>query len=228
MSIFRSSTLQCPACGTDVVFEAVHSVNADRRPDLRVAILERSFQRRECPGCGHAFRMAPQFTYLDTGRRQFIAVYPAEKVEQWPEHEQHTQDAFAKAFGPGSGVESLGASLQARCVFGWGALNEKLIVAEAGIDDRLLELLKIAVMRNMDNVKLGTSKALRCVGIDGDELIIGWLSHATEELQDELAVPRSVLADIEAKPEAWAELRAQVVGPMFVDYQRALVEPVQA
>jgi hypothetical protein len=35
-------------------------------------------------------------------------------------------------------------------------------------------------------------------------------------------VPRKLLAEIDAEPAAWAALRAEVSGGMFVDYRRAL------
>ena len=223
MSIFQTINTACPLCQAQVGFELVHSVNAARRPDLRAAILARSFQRQSCPGCGHSFRMAPEFSYLDVERKQFIAVYPADKLAQWPEFERRAQASFDKAFGAGSGAESLGAQLSARCVFGWGALNEKLLAAEAGIDDRTLELAKIAVMRSLDAMTLGDDREFRCVGTTADEFIVGWLRTSSEDIDGELGVPRSVLADVEAAPEGWAELRAQVVGPLFVDYHRVLI-----
>ena len=228
MSIFQTVKTRCPMCDAEVSFELVHSVNAGRRPDLRAAILDRSFQRMPCPGCGHTFRMAPEFSYLDVGRKQFIAVYPADKLAQWGDYERRTQASFAKAYGPGSGAEKLGAQMQARCVFGWGALNEKLIAADEGIDDRTLELAKIAVMRSLDSMSLGVDREFRCVGTTKTEFVVGWLRTSTEELDGELAIPRSLLADVEADAAAWAELRAQVVGPMFVDYQRAMLAPVPA
>lgn len=228
MSIFQTITTACPLCQAQVRFELVHSVNAARRPDLRAAILDRSFQRQSCPGCGHSFRMAPEFTYLDVQRQQFIAVYPADKLAQWQAYEQRAQASFDKAFGPGSGAQALGAQLSARCVFGWGALNEKLLAAEAGIDDRTLELAKIAVLRSLDAMTLGDDREFRLLGATADEFFVGWLHTATEEVDGELAVPRSVLADVEAAPQAWAEVREQVVGPMFVDHQRPLIAPVPA
>jgi hypothetical protein len=58
MSIFKTVELPCPTCATRVSFELVHSVNADRRPDLRQAVLDRSFQRA-VPACGLAFAPSP-------------------------------------------------------------------------------------------------------------------------------------------------------------------------
>ena len=125
----------------------MHSVNAVRRPDLRVAILDRSFQHIACPSCGTGFRVEPTFTYLDTGRKQFIAALPSTDLPHWQEAEARAQASFDKAFGKGSGAGSLAAGMQARCVFGWLGLNEKLIAQEHGIDDVALEMAKLATLR---------------------------------------------------------------------------------
>ena len=80
MSIFRTYELNCPACNTPVRFDLVMSVSADRRPDLREAILDGSFQRKVCPACATAFRPEPEFTYIDFARGQYIFVYPVDDV----------------------------------------------------------------------------------------------------------------------------------------------------
>src|SRR5437879_9048961 len=82
MSMFQTMTVNCPECGTAVDFKAVISVNADRRSDLRAAIIDGSFQRQPCPKCGKDFRLDPELTYVDVGRGQWIAVFPVAKLGQ--------------------------------------------------------------------------------------------------------------------------------------------------
>ena len=65
MSVFHTETVNCPACATPVEFKLVFSVNADRRPDLREAIVAGTFQRQPCPSCGAEFRVDPEFTYME-------------------------------------------------------------------------------------------------------------------------------------------------------------------
>ena len=223
MSVFNTTPMACPACGASVKFELVHSVNAVRRPDLRTAILERSFQRQQCPSCGTFFRVEPKFTYLDLGRKQFLAVWPASELANWQEIEARSKTSYDKAFGPGTEGAALAGGLHARCVFGWLGLNEKLIALEHGIDDVELEMAKMATLRTMGDVKLGRDREFRLVGATDDELIVGWLRTSNEEIADEYSVPRQILADIRAEPDAWAALRSHVSGDMFVDYRRMLV-----
>ena len=67
MSVFHTETINCPACATPVEFKLVFSVNADRRPDLRDAIIAGTFQRQPCPSCGTAIRRRG-----DAGRATFF------------------------------------------------------------------------------------------------------------------------------------------------------------
>lgn len=225
MSIFNTTEMACPNCATLVSFDLVHSVNADRRPDLRQAILERRFQAETCPACQTSFRVEPEFTYLNTQRGQYLAVWPLSKRAAWKELEARSQAAFDKSFGSGAPPEAkaIGNKLAARAVFGWAALNEKLFAAEAGIDDRTLELAKAGVLRHLDTVPVGGGSELRLIAVQGDELKLGWISTEGDELTDVISLPRSALAEIDAEPEAWQELREEIAAGLFVDLERTLL-----
>lgn len=225
MSVFDTTAIVCPACAASVDVELVHSVNAVRRPDLRAAILDRSFQSVACPSCATTFRIEPLFTYLDIGRKQFVAARPASELPAWKEAEAKSQAAYEKAFGPGSDGAELAEGMQARCVFGWLGLNEKLIALEHGIDDVGLEMAKLATLKAIGEIKVGADREFRLVGATDDELIVGWLRTSSEEIDDEYTVPRQILKDIDADPATWAQLRADVSGGMFVDYRRLLFDP---
>ena len=225
MSIFRTTDIPCPSCQTPVSFELVHSVNAGRRPDLRAAILDRSFQKQKCPSCGFAFRVEPEFSYMDLGRGQFMAVWPSAKVAEWQEHETRGQQAFDTAFGSTAPPEAkdIGKKLSPRTVFGWAGLNEKLIAAEAGIDDHTLELAKIGIIRNLDEAPIGGDSELRLLGVEGESLVLGWLPVGSADLTEVLRVPKAVLAEIDSTPEAWQPLRDDLNAGAFVDYRRLLL-----
>lgn len=224
MSLFRSADVACPSCKSPVSFELVHSVNADRRADLREAILERSFQRQACPACGFVFRMEPEFSYIDIGRGQYFAVWPASRQDEWPELEKRSQEVFDKSFGAAAPKEAraLGKKITARAVFGWAALGEKMIAAEAGIDDHVLELAKLGAIRNLDRAPVTSAIEFRLVKAQADKLMLGWIRTATDELTDLVSLPRSAIAEIEAAPEDWAALRDDIGSGMFVDYRRTL------
>ncbi|HEX7441896.1 MAG TPA: CpXC domain-containing protein [Caldimonas sp.] len=120
-------------------------MNADRRPDFRDAILDGSFQRQPCPGCATPFRVEPEFT--DMKRGQYIGVWPTARRADWQACGEKTRAVFDDALGRNAPPEArrIGEDLDVRVVFGWPALVEKILARGAGIDDRTLEVAKLAV-----------------------------------------------------------------------------------
>jgi hypothetical protein len=226
MSLFGKLTLDCPACNTPVDYALVQSVNADRRPALRSAILDGSFQRQVCPSCQYAFRVEPEFIYMDLARAQYIGVWPASKRGQWRACAAQTRAVFDNTMGKNAPREAraLGDKLEVRAVFGWPALVEKILARQAGIDDRSLEVAKLAVMRSQEELPLPGSSELRLVGErDGDPLL-AWVGGRNAENEPSvLRVPRKLIADIEADPATWQAARDMAVEGDMVDFQRELL-----
>jgi CpXC protein len=227
MSLFNTATATCPVCGTDQSINLVASVNADRRPDLRQAILDGSFQKETCTQCGNAFKTPPLFTYLDLGRHQWILVQGAQHLAHWARLETQASATFDNAYGARATPDAreIGAGLQARVVFGWGALREKLLCAEHGLSDVTLELLKMAVLRNAPNSPLSDSNELRLTAMSGDDLTLSWIESASEQALSSVSVPRAFYDSIEQDADAWQDLIDVFKGKAYVDMNRLLVAP---
>jgi hypothetical protein len=230
MSIFKPVKLACPHCGKEMSFEACASINADRRPDLRTAILDGNMQRQACPHCANVVRLDPQLTYMDAKRGQWIAAFPAVQVDRWAELEADARQAFDKGFGPAAGPDAheIGQSMTARVVFGWTALREKLLSADAGLDDVVVELTKLSLLRGMSDPPLAPGQLLRLVAVDIeagtlDFITIGDDRNAADDTGsrgEQLRVPRDLYDDIVAEADDWQALRDSLSAGMFVDIQR--------
>jgi hypothetical protein len=228
MSLFQTAHAPCPACGVVADFEMVHSVNADRRPDLRDAIMDRTFQRAICESCGESFRMEPELTFLHVGAKQYLAVWPASKVNAWVEYEKRSDDSFLGLYGPAGTpiAQQIGSELVRRTVFGWEAAHEKLLANESGIDDVTLELAKLAIRRWADDEGPGADSNLRLLAVTaGANLVFGAFEPDREVLIERITVPTDLLAEIEADAEGWAALRSRLSAGSFVDLQRLVLEP---
>jgi hypothetical protein len=223
MSLFRSTTAPCPNCGQPTTFEVCGSVNADRHPELRAAILDRTFQRVTCSHCQDNFQIAPRLSYLDVARGQWFAVFPLQQVDGWAAAEAEAQATFNLALGPdaGAAASEIGRGLQPRLVFGWRALREALIAQDAGLDPTRLELLKLLLIRGMDDPPLPLDAVLRLTGVDpaSDDLQFEVLDRSDRTLE-EMGVPRDLLDEPDRDPEGWAALRADLSVGLFRDMQR--------
>jgi hypothetical protein len=227
MSIFHPADLKCPNCGTIFETQRNASVNVDRRPDLRDAILDGSFQKENCSKCGTEMRLPPHLTYLNLGRKQWIMVEPVSLLEQWPAAEEDARATYAETFGDQAppSARQLAKDLQHRLVFGWPALREKLIARDLGLDDITLELLKAAIMRDVPKPPLADQTELRLADGDAEKLNFVWVIAETEQPVAALPVPREIYDDVAGDAEAWAPLRSQFEGKFLVDLKRLIAGP---
>jgi hypothetical protein len=227
MSLFASVELPCPACGTKVAFDAVNSVNAVGRPDLREAIIHGTFQKQACTSCGKEFRMDPRFSYIDTVRGQWIAAFPEPELDDWRVREEEVERLFDKAWGGGAPAlaRDIGKGLRPRVVFGWAALWEKLAIDDAKLDDLQIELMKLGIVRNVETPFALTSE-LRFVNAPDDgtnELAFAWVDSTTSGFIQGLRVPRELYDDVANDAEQWQALRADFAGARFVDMKRLVI-----
>lgn len=225
MSIKSVTVQECPQCGTAASFDLFTSVNADRRPDLREAILDNTFMEKQCEGCGAYFRADPMLTYFDEELGLWINALPHILLEEWPQNEEQTRLVHFTTFGPVAPeiVAELGARLTPRMTFGWGALREKIVCKKHGFDDATVELAKLATIRATEGIDFPTDGSMRLGLVKEDRLVMVILNGPQEDLQGEVSVPLDLLEAIEEDAASWAPLREQIVGDYFVDLYRMLM-----
>ncbi len=232
MSLFFPVTLNCPSCSQPVVFQACATLNADRRPDLREAIVADTFQKETCANCSTVFRLEPQMNLLDVGRGQWIAAFQSGKFETWTEKETEARETFANAYGENASADAqeIGAELKPRLVFGWLALREKLVAEDHQLNDVDLELVKISLLRGIEDPPIHPGTELRLTGIDPDtnELIFTSANSTDGKVIEELNIPRELYDEIAADHEGWQKLREELQKSIFIDYRRLLTTGAHA
>lgn len=228
MSLFLHVTATCTACGKAAETDLAASVNADRRPDLRDAIVDGSFQALVCEGCGTAIRLPAHLTYIELDRGHWILVEDTDRLEQWYVAEKEATGLYDKAFGrlAPKVQRQMGEGVSARLVFGWTALREKLIAQQAGLDDGILEVLKIGILRNVPAPPLNDRTELRLVDVAGDGgLLMRWVNGLTEQGIADLPVPRALYDTLVENLAPWEALLADMRAGLFVDMNRLLIAP---
>lgn len=222
MSLFTNSNVTCPNCEAVVNMPAVGSVNADRRPDFREAILADTFQITTCPTCHEDFRLAPLFNYLDVEHGQWLAGLPAPRALDWLEVEDEIGGVFEASFGSNvpAAAREVADLLTVRVCFGWPALREKIYLRLAGLDDVTVELMKLDLMRRLKDAPFVQGTELRVDEVNDRVFAMVWIDAETEEVSQRFEAQRALYDAITAKPEAWAPLRAQLSDGPFVDMQK--------
>ena len=226
MSRVFSESFPCPWCDAPQEMGIVVSVNADRRPDMRKALLDDSFQRGRCEACGTKYRAEPDLTYLDAAHKLWVLVGPARQLADWAELEGAARDAFERAYGSEAppSAQRLGRTMRSRIAFGWAGFREKVLCAEHGLDDATLELMKFALMRALDDIPLADDAELRLVGVDGKRLDFAWVGSNSDRVLEKMSASRAVFEEIERDESgAWSQLRQAVSAGPFVDVNRLLV-----
>jgi CpXC protein len=232
MSIFFTASAECPECGASATLDYPASVNADRRPDLREAILDQSLFTLPCPSCAKPLTFDPHISYLDVARRQWILAESVDQIENWRGIETDACATYDLAFGAGAPAvaREIGARLLPRLVFGWPALIEKLLCQTLGLDDVAVETLKLALLRASAGRTLDTSLELRLVGQDDDALTFAWLEPVSGLEHERVRVPRDAYVLVKGDlvtgdGAAWGPVAALLAGRMFVDVNRVLRGP---
>lgn len=131
MSTQMTEEISCPQCGAAVKTELWPGVDAVRNPELKARVLNETMFDWRCPECGYAARFLYPFLYHDPNRKFMVYLSPN---------------------GGGSGEEAdlekefpQLAGVSKRLVSTPEALKEKILIFEAGLDDRAVELVKFAL-----------------------------------------------------------------------------------
>jgi len=147
MSTWFDEDVTCPSCETTQRARLARGVHVSRAPEVRAQVLERTFHRVTCAACGSRFEARRPLVYTDLERRHWLQVELADQRARWPELEPATRATFERAFTGSPLAEPLTARMKVRLVFGVDQLREKLVLWAAGLDDAVVECLKLEAIR---------------------------------------------------------------------------------
>ena len=142
MSTWVHREVPCPGCGATNRTPILKGIHITRLPAVREDIVAGRFQRTTCPHCGFQAQIESTTVYTDFDNGQYIAVEPP-APKDWRAALAPHQAVFDRCFTMGPPIaEELGRGIRHRLVFGVDALREKVLLWDAGLDDRVLESCK--------------------------------------------------------------------------------------
>ena len=166
MSTFMDVTAECPHCGLPHELVVARGINIARTPAARDAILEGTFQQFHCSGCREPFTVVRPFTYVDWSRAQMFGVFPLSDIGDWRRCEETLQGTFSRTLGDESdgAPDLIPDEINLRTVFGLDALREKLLLFEAGLDDDVVEVMKLRWVMEGDGERRSRPLVIDVVG----------------------------------------------------------------
>ncbi|MGI6260737.1 MAG: CpXC domain-containing protein [Acutalibacteraceae bacterium] len=124
--------IACPCCGKEIEASVYPIVNIKRSPQLREKILDESLFRSECSVCGKPFRLISRCLYHDEEKNFMVYLIPGfhgKKLETGGISQEYPEFSTAAC----------------RVVSNLNQLKEKILLMEFGVDDRAIEIAKLAV-----------------------------------------------------------------------------------
>jgi hypothetical protein len=134
LTSWTEEEMRCPRCGQGKLVKRYKVINASEKPAMKKEILKNHIYYFECDNCDLAAPLTYPSVYLDSKKKLAFVLSP--------EMEEETKKLF----------EELGAlkGYKKRYVDNINDLKEKIIIAEHRLDDRVIELVKIEYIRQME------------------------------------------------------------------------------
>ena len=213
MTRFHQVLAQCPVCFNEDTLTLWDEINAGTDPDLRERLLRKTLQSLECRNCGHSTLIAAPLSYCDPDLGLAIECRPDLDPDQL---DRHLADQQAGGLSLGTDLPS-DRPKTLRLTATLNDLIEKIHIFENGLDDQVLEIVKLAVIDHQGQTAENAIEDLRLVGRSGSELQFvlknadGWFQY---ELPLEAYVNASRIQEqitASAGPEPDAGGRCQII-----------------
>lgn len=188
VKITGTAHVTCPACGREHDVRLVQNINTQADPDAKQKLLDGDFNVLACD-CGRRTQLVSELLYVDPTSELTIYVSPEG--------------------GKGEHVfDAVGAQGTQRVVPSLNALVEKVKIGDAGLEDWVIEMVKVLLLASMPEPDL--DRVLLFDRLEGDR--IHWVMFGTEArpMQSPMAAYERLAARTQARPRP-GELRVDRV-----------------
>lgn len=185
--------VSCPVCRHVQDFTQWNYVDVTDDPVRKQALLTGALTRMTCAKCGLETDVLYPLLYHDTEYRLMIWLIPGRGQPGDDGHKIGEIDA------------TLAATHQFRLVRTANELKEKVVIAEAGLDDRVVELFKV-VMRRDPETQIQAGDILLFAGLereDDENVLLFAVLRGKERF--EFPIPFAVFAQFSSEAESLAE-----------------------
>ena len=127
----KKAALRCPKCHKPIRPDFPAVIDAQRQPRLREKLMDSTLFRVHCPHCGAPCAVLARCLYYDRAKKFMVLLLPGFAEAQWSDARQaHDYPEMAQ--------------ITKRIVGTARRMKEKILLLEAGANDRAIELAKLA------------------------------------------------------------------------------------
>ena len=182
MTRFHRELVSCPHCLNEEEIAIWDQVDAATDPDLKERLLRKRLQIFECKNCGRTHLLPQPLLYRDEDKHLLIWCDPqleaAEAVSKLPDllNQLPANDNY-----------------RYRITISSNEMNEKIHLAEYELDDRIMEIVKLAVLTwQQEEIKVDQ---LYFLSADKDRLL--FMAHGEDDKWYQLPVAEELYRRIE-------------------------------
>lgn len=139
MSLKAQAWMTCTHCGKKSAANIYKSINVAQDAQLKAKVLSGEIFLSECPECGAKNLLAYECLYHDPEEKYMIWMLPSGEPEGLQMEAIRNQ---TRAMG----------DYRLRVVANPGELMEKVMIFDAGLSDRCIELVKYVALKELDGV----------------------------------------------------------------------------
>ena len=142
MSQVSTQNVSCPHCNHEQNFTFWNSLNANLDPDAKQSLMDGSLFRFKCEKCGYEANVNYNILYHDMDHDTMVYLVDANSTEDVAKV-MSAMSQYLIADKDASGVSAELAKTRNRVVANANRLREKAIILDAGLDDRIVEIVKL-------------------------------------------------------------------------------------
>lgn len=227
MSTWEPHEVTCATCGHPFRTKLLKGMHITRLPEVKAAIRDGTFQVFPCPQCGTPTHIEKATIYTDFDAGHHIGVELPDHTD-WVEAKERHRKVYDEAFlfGPPVAAELATRTLH-RVVFGLRGLREKVLAWDAGLDDRMVEVTKLELLKSES--RSFTEEDLRLVAVlpPGDHLMFARYRRggARPEVVGHHLVTRDRYDSLLSRRDELQSLYWWVFDDWFVDATHRLLHP---
>lgn len=199
-------TVKCPKCGNEFHAEPVTTIIPDDG-NLR-KLLDGSLNKVKCAVCGVEFALETPLTYRDK-EKSFIVFCLQPPEDGNTEPIENDVDAMATDAALKEGI----ARPTVRLTFSRPDFIEKIMLHNAGYDDRLIEFAKLQLFRSLDELQLSRSRHRLLFDFSKtDDQSLMFIVYDCDELKavNAVQVPMDDFRSLEEELEKNADLQKEL------------------